>query len=109
MQRWLAVGMLWGCAIPREDFAEAKADALCDAERRCQRGSFHVEWTSMENCVTATTRETSLSLASLDFCSYDPEEAARCVARLRDLACDQVGREDWDEACDLVFDCGFAQ
>jgi hypothetical protein len=104
---WL--GLLLGCSVPREDFPAAKADALCDVQKRCARGTFHAEWADMDACRQWTEDDVEVEVEEFSWCSYDPREAARCAARVRHLACDDYATGAQEEACDLVFDCGFDQ
>jgi hypothetical protein len=102
----LAVG---GCTVAREDFPAAEANALCDLQKRCARGAFHAEWGTMEDCQKGVADDVAADAEAFSWCGYDPAEAARCAARLRHLACGEYAAGNTDEACDLVFDCGFAQ
>ncbi len=109
MLRWVSLMALAGCTIPRADFAVEKADALCALQRRCALGAFYEANTDMEACVTRTARDVEAETESTDVCTYRPDEAARCVDRLRSLPCADFARGELAEPCDLVFDCGFAQ
>jgi hypothetical protein len=109
MLRWLWVLGITGCAIAREDFPAEEAAARCDAQERCQRGGFYVTWEDQEQCEEFTTETVEDELANFDICTFDPAEASRCTRRIRNMDCGDVSLERWDEACDLVFDCGFAQ
>jgi hypothetical protein len=94
-----------GCPIPRDQFATTRADALCDVQKRCQRGEYHVDWTNREQCVSHTAQDLRVELADQDWCGYDAAEARRCVERVRSLDCDRWSLGGEEEACDLVFDC----
>jgi len=100
---------LVGCSVPREEFAAAKADALCDIQKRCARGAFHAQWSTMDSCRSRTEGDVDDELADFSFCAYDSLEAARCTTRVRHLSCDDWATGAEAEACDLVFDCGFDQ
>ncbi len=109
MRRWLCLVALAGCTIPRSEFVGEKADALCALERRCAVGAFYEEYTGMEQCLTRAAVDVEDEIAGTDVCAYRPAEAARCVSRLRSLPCADFARDELEEPCDLVFDCGFAQ
>lgn len=107
MRRWACLVVLVGCGVPREDYAERKAKALCALERRCAVGQFYVDYADNEACVSRQRYAVDDELEEKELCTYDPVEAARCDRRLRHLSCDDYVLGFVDEPCDLVFDCGF--
>lgn len=109
MSRWLCLVALAGCSIPQSEFAARKADALCALERRCALGNYYDDHATRQVCLRLRTGEVRDELEESELCTYRPDEAARCVQRLRSLPCDEYARGELEEPCDLVFDCGFAQ
>ncbi len=105
---WFALAFA-ACSVPREEFPAAKANALCDLQKRCARGAFHAQWSEMKVCREKTEEDVAEAVADFDWCSYDALEGGRCAARVRALPCDDFALGRTEEACDLVFDCGFAR
>lgn len=91
--------------IHEDDFTTRLAVAECRTIERCARGLFEANFTDMGDCVDAFGDALDDWVDELKSCDYDPDEARRCVSRVRSMDCNDWVRGDDERACDLVYDC----
>ena len=100
--------LLGGCAIDDTgDYIDARASSECNRIQRCDLGFFESEYNSDEDCLDdVTERLDAVTDIQKDAdCTYIPEEAGRCVRRVRRMACEEWAEGEIGGACDLVWDC----
>lgn len=97
-----------GRGVPREDFWDRYADAVCDRFERCPQSDYVGEMPSHEECVdeVAVTLEFAGHGASCyDLCFYDEELGARCIRDLHHIDCEDFLRGGLPVSCDEAWDC----
>jgi hypothetical protein len=106
---WMAVlaGCPFGPIDAEVDYAKALAEAECDRMQRCELGYFDATYPSVKDCVHDVSDEIGAADDALQQsqCDYQPDEAGRCVRRVRSMSCEDFAEGDQGDACDLVWDC----
>lgn len=102
---------LLGCGEIKspDEYARLRAEAECGVSERCDLGFFEAEYSGIEDCADDRAEQLEAEIEALDEsadCTYDPREAARCVAKIRGLTCENAWDGDDYAYCDFVFhDC----
>jgi hypothetical protein len=103
----LAGSLLVGCGVDVSDYSTRRGVVECRRMRVCEVGRFEHEFDAdMDLCVDGIgDRLDAEAERSLKDCGYDAAEAARCLARIRNLPCDEFASGGVGRACDRVYDC----
>jgi hypothetical protein len=99
---------LAGCSIVEiDDYVDKRAEAECRLIEQCYLGEFESQFSSSDDCVNVVRNdlEQEGELFEEQECGYDPEEAGRCVRRLKGLSCADWVEKGTAAACDLVYSC----
>ncbi len=103
---WILV--LASCTIAEaDDYVDRRAAAECKAMSRCYLGEFDSQFSSLDECESFVRDDLEAEAEILDEadCDYQPDEAARCVRRVRQMGCADWVEKGTASACDLVYDC----
>lgn len=102
----MLLSLLMACGVDERDYSERRAVAECNTLDTCARGYYEHEYRHHDDCIHERTDDIEDQIDRwYDRCHYDPQEARRCISRIRSLSCADWARGDADRACDLVFDC----
>ena len=110
MRRWVGWGLGAASCVSAgtpDEFATSLAEAQCDQLERCLLGLYEATFSSEEDCISDTTDEidgANDAYTEAD-CTFQPDEAADCVRRVRGLDCDEIVQGRDQQACDLVWSC----
>jgi hypothetical protein len=95
---WLFALLLVGCAgkVEQDDFARATARELCPAYRQCAQGLYEYYFDAdYQDCLDDVEEVVQVYVEFADdlACDFDPEEAADCLAEVRQMDCQDLHDE----------------
>ncbi|MEE2757356.1 MAG: hypothetical protein VYA30_11870 [Myxococcota bacterium] len=88
-----------------DEIATRVAEAYCDSFQRCYPDIRTTFILYRDHCISALSASLGRGLADIEAAidagrvTYIPKELARCIAAIGSSTCQQVDREDFEEAC----------
>ena len=101
---------LTACAVDRESWPDKYAKALCDFEKSCAAAQFYYLYDDTRDCLDEQEDYwKSYGEQAFETCTFDAGKAEECLDTLKS-SCKDIGNDlnDFDPACDAVWDCAYA-
>ena len=93
--------LLFGCAIPEEDFSETYGKNVCKRLKECDQGSYENSYADKQDCIDDWTDVGDLILDAGDLFNqdYNEDKARDCISSMKDASCGDFS--DGSFECDL--------
>ena len=93
--------LLFGCAIPEDDFPETYGKSVCKRLEECDQGSYENQYDDRADCVDTWSglADDFLGFADALDQDYNEDKARDCISSMKDASCGEFS--DGSFECDL--------